>query len=253
MKNQSEWLIGRNPVLEALQSSSSVQKIWVAEGIKKASIQAIISKAKEKNIVIQYVPRQKIDQLTGQKNHQGIAASISAYEYAELDTLFERAAQKEQAPFFLILDGIEDPQNLGSILRSADAAGADGVIVPKHGACGLTRTVAKASTGAIEHVPVVKVTNLSRTMAELKKQGLWMVGSDARGQADYRELDGDMPIALVIGSEGKGMSRLVRESCDFLFRIPLLGEVSSLNAAVSCSLLMYEVQRKRHPVGDVSG
>lgn len=247
--NENEWITGRNPVLEALHSSASVQKIWVAEGVKKGSIQEIVSKAREKNIVIKYVPRKKIDQLTGAKNHQGIAASVSAYDYADMDTLFARAAQKGQAPFFILLDGIEDPQNLGSMLRSADAAGADGIIIPKHGACGLTGAVAKASTGAIEHVPVVKVTNLVRTMERLKKEGLWIAGTEAYAEADYRELDGEMPVVLVIGSEGKGMSRLVKESCDFLYRIPMSGEVSSLNAAVSCSLLMYEVQRKRHPLG----
>ncbi|SDJ09507.1 23S rRNA (guanosine(2251)-2'-O)-methyltransferase RlmB [Natribacillus halophilus] len=250
---ESEWLTGRNPVWEALQSSSSIQKIWVAQGVKKASIQALMAKAKEKNVAVQFVPRQKIDRLTDAGNHQGIAAEISAYAYADLDNLYARAAARGQAPFFILLDGIEDPQNLGSILRSADAAGADGVIIPKHGACGLTGAVAKASAGAIEHVPVARVTNLSRTMARLKDEGLWMIGSDARAESDYRELDGDMPLGLVIGSEGKGMSRLVRESCDFLYHIPLAGEVPSLNAAISCSLLMYEVQRKRHPLGGESG
>ncbi|AXF56635.1 23S rRNA (guanosine(2251)-2'-O)-methyltransferase RlmB [Salicibibacter kimchii] len=246
---ENEWLTGRNPVFEALHSSASVQKIWVAEGVKKGAIQGLVSKAKERNIAINYVPRKKIDQLTGIQNHQGIAASVSAYAFADMDVLFARAAEKGQAPFFILLDGIEDPQNLGSILRSADAAGADGVIIPKHGASGLTGAVAKASAGAIEHVPVVKVTNLARTMERLKKEGLWMVGTDASAEADYRTLDGEMPVVLVIGSEGKGMSRLVREACDFLYQIPMAGDVSSLNAAVSCSLLLYEVQRKRHPLG----
>ncbi|MBM7634687.1 23S rRNA (guanosine(2251)-2'-O)-methyltransferase RlmB [Geomicrobium sediminis] len=244
-EQQDEWLAGRNAVTEALRSSQSVQKVWVAEGVKKASIHEITQKAKEQNIVVNFVPKQKVDTLVGHKNHQGIIASIAAHNYSDMETLFQRAEAKGTAPFFILLDGIEDPQNLGSILRSADAAGADGVIIPKRGASGLTSTVAKASAGAIAHVPVVKVTNMARTIAELKERGLWMIGSDAKGDGDFKQLDASMPLGLIIGSEGKGMSRLVKESCDFLYSIPLMGQVTSLNAAVAGSLFMYEVQRKR--------
>jgi len=166
-----------------------------------------------------------------------------------VDDLFKAAASKKEDPFFLILDEIEDPHNLGSILRTADAAGVHGVIIPKRRAVGLTAAVAKASTGAIEHVPVARVTNLARTIEELKENGVWIVGTDAKGTQDYRQLDGKMPLAIVIGSEGKGISRLIREKCDFLVRLPMVGKVTSLNASVAASLLMYEVYRKRHPIG----
>ncbi len=182
--------------------------------------------------------------------HQGVVAQVAAYEYAELDDLFQKAEDRNEQPFILVLDEIEDPHNLGSIMRTADAVGAHGIIIPKRRAVGLTTTVAKASTGAIEHIPVVKVTNLSRTLEEMKQRGIWVVGTDASGKQDYRSLDGNMPLALVIGSEGKGMGRLVKEKCDFLIRLPMAGKVTSLNASVAAGLLMYEVYRKRSPLGE---
>lgn len=182
--------------------------------------------------------------------HQGVVAQVAAYEYAELDDLFQKAEDRNEQPFILVLDEIEDPHNLGSIMRTADAVGAHGIVIPKRRAVGLTTTVAKASTGAIEHIPVVKVTNLSRTLEEMKGRGIWVVGTDASGQQDYRSLDGNMPLALVIGSEGKGMGRLVKEKCDFLIRLPMAGKVTSLNASVAAGLLMYEVYRKRSPLGE---
>ncbi|NSL52610.1 23S rRNA (guanosine(2251)-2'-O)-methyltransferase RlmB [Calidifontibacillus erzurumensis] len=244
----SEWIIGKNPVLEALKAGRDINKIWIAEGSQKGQVQQILNLAKQRGVIVQYVPKQKIDQ-TVSGNHQGVAASVAAYHYAEVDDLFKAAASKKEDPFFLILDEIEDPHNLGSILRTADAAGVHGVIIPKRRAVGLTAAVAKASTGAIEHVPVARVTNLARTIEELKEKGVWIVGTDAKGTQDYRQLDGKMPLAIVIGSEGKGISRLIREKCDFLVRLPMVGKVTSLNASVAASLLMYEVYRKRHPIG----
>ena len=244
-----EYIIGRNPVLEALHSEREISKIWIAEGSQKGSMQQVIGIAKERNIFVQFVPKKKIDQMV-EGIHQGVVAQVAAYKYAELDDLFVIAEERNEAPFFMILDEIEDPHNLGSIMRTADAAGAHGIIIPKRRAVGLTATVAKASTGAIEYIPVVRVTNLARTIEELKERGVWIVGTDAKGSDDYRNLDGKMPIGLVIGSEGKGMGRLIKDKCDFLIRLPMVGKVTSLNASVAASLLMYEVYRKRNPLGE---
>jgi len=245
----SEWIIGKNPVLEALRAERDINKIWIAEGSNKGQMQQVIQLAKQAGVIVQYVPKQKLDQ-TVSGNHQGVAASVAAYQYAELEDLFQAAANKNEDPFFLILDEIEDPHNLGSILRTADASGVHGVIIPKRRAVGLTAAVAKASTGAIEHVPVARVTNLARTIEELKEKGVWIVGTDAKGKQDFRQMDGTMPLAIVIGSEGKGIGRLISEKCDFLVRLPMAGKVTSLNASVAASLLMYEVYRKRNPIGE---
>lgn len=245
----SEWIIGKNPVLEALRAERDINKIWIAEGSGKGQMQQVIQLAKQAGVIVQYVPKQKLDQ-TVSGNHQGVAASVAAYQYAEVEDLFQAAANKNEDPFFLILDEIEDPHNLGSILRTADAAGVHGVIIPKRRAVGLTAAVAKASTGAIEHVPVARVTNLARTIEELKEKGVWIVGTDAKGKQDFRQMDGKMPLAIVIGSEGKGIGRLISEKCDFLVRLPMVGKVTSLNASVAASLLMYEVYRKRNPIGE---
>lgn len=246
---EQEYIAGKNPVLEALRSSRDINKIWIAEGSQKGQMQQIVQLAKEARVLIQYVPKQKIEQMV-KENHQGVVALVAAYQYAEIDDLFERAERKQESPFFLILDELEDPHNLGSILRTADAAGVHGIIIPKRRAVGLTATVAKASTGAIEYVPVARVTNLARTISELKERGVWIFGTDAKGSQDYRTMDGEIPLALVIGSEGKGMSRLIRDNCDFLVHLPMVGHVTSLNASVAASLLIYEVYRKRHPQGE---
>lgn len=245
----SEFIIGKNPVLEALRSGHTINKIWIGEGTQKGQVNQVIDLAKENGIQFQFVPKKKLESLVDTQNHQGIVASVAAYEYAELEDLFKVAEERGEEPFFLLLDEIEDPHNLGSILRTADCAGAHGVIIPKRRAVGLTATVAKASTGAIEYVPVVRVTNLARTMDELKKRGIWFAGTDAKGDTDFRQASFDLPIGLVIGSEGKGMSRLIKEKCDFLLRIPMQGKVTSLNASVAASLLMYEVFRKRNSIG----
>ncbi|UII56055.1 23S rRNA (guanosine(2251)-2'-O)-methyltransferase RlmB [Cytobacillus spongiae] len=242
-----DYIIGKNPIIEALKSNRDINKILIAEGSQKGQMQQVIGLAKESNVLIQYVPKKKIDQMV-EGNHQGVIAQVAAYEYAEIDDLFIAAEKKGEAPFFLLLDEIEDPHNLGSIMRTADAVGAHGVVIPKRRAVGLTATVAKASTGAIEHIPVVRVTNMARTIDELKDRGVWIVGTDAKGKQDYRQIDGTMPLGLVIGSEGKGMGRLIRDKCDFLIQMPMTGHVTSLNASVAAALLMYEVYRKRNPL-----
>lgn len=243
-----EWIVGKNPVIEALRSGRTINKIWMAEGTNKNQMGTIFSLAKDQGVIITTANRKKLDQLSGTDNHQGIIASVAAYDYLEVDELLERAKSKNEAPFLLILDELEDPHNLGSILRTADAAGAHGVIIPKRRSVSLTATVAKSSAGAIEYVPVARVTNLVRTIEELKEQGVWIAGTDASAKQDFRQGDFTMPIALVIGSEGKGISRLVRENCDFLYSLPMAGQVTSLNASVAAALLMYEVYRARSPL-----
>ena len=244
-----DLIMGRNTVLEALRSERDIHKIWVAEGATKGQIQQVIAVAKENKVMIQVVPKKKLDQMV-EGNHQGVIAQVAAYQYAALDDIFRLAEKKQEDPFILLLDELEDPHNLGSILRTADASGVHGIIIPKRRAVGFTATVAKSSTGAIEHVPVVRVTNLSRTIEELKERGVWIAGTDAKGSQDYRRMDGTMPLGIVIGSEGRGMSRIIKEKCDFLFHLPMVGHVTSLNASVAASLLMYEVYRKRYPLGE---
>lgn len=244
-----ELIIGKHPVNEAIQSGREINKVWINQQSQSFG-QDFIDKVKEKGISVQFVPKKKLDQLAQSSQHQGIVASIAAYEYAEIDDLFALSEKRGEQPFFILLDGVEDPHNLGSVLRTADAAGAHGVIIPKRRAVGLTQTVAKASTGAIEYIPVVRVTNLARTMDELKDRGIWFIGTAGEADQDFRQSSADMPLCLVIGNEGKGISRLVQEKCDFLVSIPMAGKVTSLNASVAASLLMYEMYRKRHPLGD---
>lgn len=243
-----EIIGGKNPVLEALRADRDINKIWIAEGVQKRAIAELLQLANERKVIVQFVPKKKIDGLTD-SNHQGVAAAVAAYNYAELDDLFKVAEFRSEDPFFLILDELEDPHNLGSIMRTADAVGAHGLIIPKRRAVGLTAVVAKSSTGAIEHIPVVRVNNLSQIVDELKKRGVWIAGTDAKESVDYRRMDASLPLAVIIGSEGKGMSRILREKCDFLYQLPMVGHVTSLNASVAASLLMYEVYRKRHPLG----
>ncbi|HET7521710.1 MAG TPA: 23S rRNA (guanosine(2251)-2'-O)-methyltransferase RlmB [Bacillales bacterium] len=245
---KDEFIIGKNPVLEALRSGREMNKIWVNERAR-GSMQSVFRLAKQRGIFVQPVPKRKLDQLAESANHQGVVASVAAHRYAEMEALFRRAEEKGEPPFFVLLDEIEDPHNVGAILRTADAAGAHGVIMPKRRSPGLTAVVSKASAGAVEYVPVVRVTNLARTIDELKKRGLWFVGADAAGREDYREADFNMAAGLVIGNEGRGISRLVKEKCDFLIHLPMAGRVASLNAAVAAGLLMYEVYRKRNPLG----
>jgi len=247
---EQEIIIGKNAVTEALRSGHSVNKVLVSTTLN-ASTQSQLNKlAKQAGTLVQQVPKNKLDQLAEGGNHQGIIAYAAAYDYAEVEDLFAIAAKKNEEPFFIVLDELEDPHNLGSIMRTADSVGAHGIIIPKRRSVGLTATVAKTAAGAIEHVPVARVTNIARTIEELKERHVWVVGTDADGKEDFRQLDGTLPIALVIGNEGKGMSALVRKKCDWHVSLPMIGHVSSLNASVACSLLLYEVFRKRHPIGE---
>ncbi|TCS94222.1 23S rRNA (guanosine(2251)-2'-O)-methyltransferase RlmB [Hazenella coriacea] len=245
----SDWIIGKHSVQEALRSGRTIEKVLLAEGIHRQSIQGILSQLQEEKIPFQWVPRTKLDQLAEGGNHQGITAQVSSYSYATVDDLFHRADQKGELPFFVLLDGIEDPHNLGSILRTADGAGVHGVIIPKRRAVGLTSVVAKTSAGAIEYIPVVRVTNLNRIADELKERGVWLVGTDGKAKQEYSQVDYQMPVALVIGNEGHGISQLMKKKCDFLVKIPMSGQVSSLNASVATGLFMYEVLRSRRTHG----
>lgn len=244
-----EFIYGRNSVIEALKSRRDIHKIFLAEHSLTGQAQQILMLAKKKGVAVQFVPKKKLDRIVS-GSHQGVVAQVAAYRYANFEDLFKAADERGEMPFFLLLDEIEDPANLGSIMRTADAVGAHGIIIPKNRAVGLTNTVAKTSTGAIEYIPVARVTNMARTIEELKERGIWIYGTDAQAEDDYRSIDGKLPLALVIGSEGKGMSRLVKEKCDFLVKIPMIGHVTSLNASVAAGLLMYEVLRKRRPLGE---
>lgn len=246
---KEEIIIGRNPVIEALKSGRMIHKIFISDQLNVNARREINRLNKKVDAVVHQVPKHKLNQLS-RGNHQGIVAFVAPYKYAQLDDLFTIAKERNEDPFFIILDELEDPHNLGSILRTADATGAHGVIIPKRRAVGLTEIVAKTSAGAIEYVPVVRVTNIARTIEHLKEKGLWIVGTAGEAKEDYRSLDLTMPLAIVIGNEGKGMSRLVKEKCDWLVKLPMVGHVSSLNASVACSLLLYEVYRKRHPLSD---
>lgn len=236
---------GRNPVMEALRAEREIDKIIVTKGNLEGSIKKIIAIAKEKKIPVQYVDRNKLNQISSVGAHQGVIAYVAAYKYYEIEEILESAREKDEDIFLIILDEITDPHNLGSIIRTANASGAHGVIIPKRRSVGLTATVAKTSAGAIEYVPVSKVTNLARIIDYLKEQGVWIIGADMDGEKMHYDSDLTGNVALVIGSEGKGISRLVKEKCDFLVRLPMKGQVSSLNASVAASILMYEVLRQR--------
>ncbi|MET1250419.1 MULTISPECIES: 23S rRNA (guanosine(2251)-2'-O)-methyltransferase RlmB [Sporolactobacillus] len=242
-----EWIVGRHPVSEAIRSGREINKVWLNK--EGRGLGDLLDLIKSNGISVQFVPKQKLDQLSKSAQHQGVVASIAAYRYAELDDLFALAESRGEQPFFMMLDNIEDPHNLGSILRTADASGCHGVIIPKRHSVGLTSVVAKASTGAIEYVPVARVSNLASTMDVLKKRGIWFAGTAADGSEDYRSADFSIPICLVIGNEGAGISQLVRKKCDFLISLPMRGKVTSLNASVAASLLMYEVLRHREKQG----
>lgn len=240
-ENQLE---GRNAVFELLKSGRDVEKILVQSGNVEGSIKRIVAQATEKGMIIQEVSRRKLDEISQTKNHQGIIALASAYQYAEVEQLLERAREKKESPFFIILDEITDSHNLGAVLRSAECAGVHGVIIPKRRSVGLNAVVGKTSAGAVEYIPVARVTNIVKTMEYLKKEGLWIACADMDG-IDHFDSDLKGAIAIVIGSEGKGVSRLVKENCDFTVSIPMYGKISSLNASVAAGLLMYEVVRQR--------
>ena len=239
-----DFVFGRHAVVEALQTPDRVNRVFIQEGTSGRDAAKVIELAREKGIQVQTVPKTKLEDLVGNAVHQGLVASIAAYEYADLEDVFKKAEEKGEDPFIVILDGVEDPHNLGSILRTADATGVHGIIIPKRRSASLTATVAKASTGAIEHVPVVRVTNLTQTIEQLKARGIWVFGTDMNG-TDYRKWNTSGPLAIVMGNEGKGVSRIVKESVDEMVTIPMVGHVQSLNASVASALMMYEVFRNR--------
>ena len=241
-------IFGRNRVMEALKSNRTINKIWLAKGEQKGSVREIVALAKEKRITVQIVERSKLDKMFPHENHQGVAASVASADYVAWQDIVDAARQKGEDPLLVILDELEDPHNLGAILRSVDAVGAHGVIIPKRRAVPLTDGVAKASAGAIEHVPVARVSNLVQVIEELKKQGIWIAGADLHGEYMHKQ-DLTGPLAIVVGSEGKGLGKLVRESCDYVVSIPMQGKINSLNASVATGVLLYEVYRQRNAGG----
>lgn len=235
---------GRNPVIEAYRSGKTIDKLFVLDGCQDGPVKTITREARKQHTIISYVSKERLDQLSETHHHQGVIAIAAAYDYASVDDILAKAREKGEAPFIFLLDGIEDPHNLGAIIRTANLAGAHGVIIPKHRAVGLTATVARTSAGALNFTPVAKVTNLGAAMDELKKEGLWFVCADMKGEVMYRQnLTG--PIGLVIGNEGEGVSRLVGEKCDFTASIPMKGDIDSLNASVAAGVLAYEIVRQR--------
>ncbi len=235
---------GRNPVIEAFRSGKEIEKLCILDGCKDGPVLTIKREAKKKGVPVHYVDKDRLDQLSATGKHQGVIAYTAAYRYAELSELFENAERKGEDPFFILLDGIEDPHNLGAIIRTANLSGAHGVIIPENRAVGLTATVARTSAGALNYTPVAKVTNLTRTMQELKDKGMWFVCADMDGTVMY-DLDLTGPLGLVIGNEGEGVKRLVRENCDFFAAIPMKGDIDSLNASVAAGVLSYEILRQR--------
>lgn len=235
---------GRNPVIEAIRAGKPIDKLYILDGCNDGPVATIKREAKKKDIYVKYVAKERLDQLSETGKHQGVIAYTAAYEYSELEDIFALAQKRNEAPFVIILDNIEDPHNLGAIIRTANLSGAHGVIIPKNRAVGLTATVAKASAGAINYTPVVRVTNIVRTIDELKKQGMWFVCADMEGTLMY-DLDLKGAIGLVIGNEGEGVSRLVKENCDMIASIPMKGDIDSLNASVACGVLAYEIVRQR--------
>ncbi len=245
VKLDNSIIEGRNPVIEALKAGREIDKILIAKGNKEGSIKKIIAMAKEYKVLLQYVDRNKLNQISTSNSHQGVIAYVAAYKYFEIEEILESAREKGEDIFLVILDEITDPHNLGSTIRTANSAGAHGIVIPKRRSVGLTAAVAKTSAGAIEYLPVSRVTNLSRAIEYLKEQGVWVVGADMDGENVHYKSNLSGNIALVIGSEGKGISRLIKEKCDFLVKLPMKGQVSSLNASVAASILMYEVLRQR--------
>ena len=235
---------GRNAVIEAFRANRTVDKLFVLEHCKEGSMNTVLREAKKHDTVIQYVKKERLEQMSETGKHQGVIAYIAAYEYASVEDILKKAEEQGESPFVIVLDDIEDPHNLGAIIRTANLAGAHGVIIPKHRAAGLTAAAVKASAGAINYTPVAKVTNISKTIEELKEKGLWFVCADMNGTTMY-DLDLKGPIGLVIGNEGKGVSRLVKERCDFTASIPMFGDIDSLNASVAAGVLAYEIVRQK--------
>lgn len=235
---------GRNAVLEALRAGKPIDKLYVLDGCPDGPVRTIIREAKKGDTIINYVKKERLDQLSETGHHQGVIAMAASYEYATVEDILEKAREKGEAPFIFVLDNIEDPHNLGAMIRTANLAGAHGVIIPKRRAVGLTPTVARTSAGAINYTPVAKVTNLKQTMEQLKKEGMWFVCADMDG-TPYYQMDLKGPMGLVIGNEGEGVSRLIKETCDFVASIPMKGDIDSLNASVAAGVLAFEIARQR--------
>lgn len=240
----SEQIEGRNAVMEAFRSGQVIDKLFILDGCQDGPVRSIAREARKKDTIINYVPKERLDQLSQTGSHQGVIAQIAAYEYSTVEDILEKAREKGEPPFIFLLDNIEDPHNLGAIIRTANLAGAHGVIIPKRRAVGLTATVAKTSAGALNYTPVAKVTNLGKTIDELKEAGIWFVCADMDGDRMY-DLNLKGPIGMVIGNEGEGVSRLIREKCDFTAAIPMKGDIDSLNASVAAGILAYEIVRQR--------
>ena len=243
-KEESSRVEGRNPVLEALRSGRSLDKVYIQAGLHDGPIQTILREARKRDAIVAFVTKERLNQMSETGNHQGVIAAVASYQYSTVEDILKRAEERGEDPFLILLDEIEDPHNLGAIIRNANLAGAHGVIITRHRAAGLTATVAKASAGAVNYTPVAKVTNLSGTIEDLKRRGLWFVCADMGGTSMY-DLDLKGPIGLVIGSEGTGVGRRVREKCDFIASIPMKGEIDSLNASVAAGILAYEIVRQR--------
>ena len=248
MENEeyNDQVEGRNAVLELLESGRDINKILVANGEKHGSIYKILAIAKERKIIVTEMERNKLNQIAQTPNNQGVIAIVPPYDYCEVDDILEEAKRKNEMPFILILDGIEDPHNLGSIIRTAETAGVHGIIIPKRRAASVNSTVSKVSAGAVEYMKIARVNNINETIRYLKEQDVWICGTDMDTNTIYTKQDYKMPIAIVIGSEGFGMSRLVKENCDFLVKIPMKGKITSLNASVSAGIIMYEVVKNRN-------
>ena len=244
MSYEKYTIEGRNAVIEAIRSGKPIDKLYVLDGCQDGPISTIKREAKKTDALIKYVTKERLDQLSQTGHHQGVIAQAAAYEYSEVEDMLAEADEKGEAPFLIILDGIEDPHNLGAIIRTANIVGAHGVIIPKNRAVGLTATVNRASAGALSYTKVAKVTNIGKTIEDLKKKGLWFACADMDGEIMYRQnLTG--PIGLVIGNEGEGVSRLVKEKCDYVVSVPMKGEIESLNASVAAGVLAYEILRQR--------
>ena len=243
-ESKSLVIEGRNAVLEALRSGKPMDKLYVLDGCQDGPIRTIVREAKKHDVILQFVTKERLNQLSETGKHQGVIAHAAAYEYAQVEDMLELAKSRGEDPFIFLLDNIEDPHNLGAIIRTANLAGAHGVIIPKRRAVGLTATVARTSAGALNYTPVARVTNLKKTVEDLKKQGLWFVRADMDGTVMY-DLDLKGPIGLVIGNEGEGVSRLMKENCDFVAGIPMKGDIDSLNASVAAGVLAYEIVRQR--------
>lgn len=250
-RNSETIIEGRNAIREAIRAGRTIDRLYVQDGLKDGLVQNLIREAKKTDAIVDFVSKERLDQMSGTGKHQGVIAHAAVYEYAEVSDLLKKAEEKGEPPFIFLLDEIEDPHNLGAIIRSANQMGAHGIVIPKRRAVGLTAAVAKASAGAINYTPVAKVSNLSQTIDELKKQGMWFACADMDGDLMY-DTDLTGPLGLVIGNEGSGVSRLVKEKCDFIVRIPMKGDIDSLNASVAAGVLGYEVVRQRMMKGSES-